>query len=83
MKVYIVYSCFHYDDYKRADSASEVHRVFTNEEKAYEFANNKLLLMFDEQEKHIRGWSVGRLVGWLVGWLFGWLVAWLVGWLGG
>jgi hypothetical protein len=52
MKVFIVYSCYHYDDYKRAHSASEVHRVFTNEEKAYDFANKKLLLMFDEYAKY-------------------------------
>ena len=48
MKVYIVYSCYHYDDYKRAESSAEVCRVFTDEEKAYDFANNKLLLMFDD-----------------------------------
>ncbi len=52
MKVYVVSYCYHYDDYKRADSASDVCKVFTDKEKAYEFANNELLLMFDKYAKY-------------------------------
>jgi hypothetical protein len=48
MKVYIVYSLFHVDDYKRADSSADILKVFTDEDKAYNFAINKLLLMFEE-----------------------------------
>ena len=52
MKIYIVYNCFHYDDYKRADSESRIEKVFTDEEKAYDFANNKLLSMFEDYAKY-------------------------------
>lgn len=48
MKVYIVYSLFHYDDYKRADSSVDILKVFTDEDRAYNYAINKLLLMFEE-----------------------------------
>ena len=47
MKVYIVYSLFHHDDY-RAYSSANVLKVFTYEDEAYNYAINKLLLMFEE-----------------------------------
>ena len=52
MKIYIVYNCYHYDDYKRADSSSGIEKIFTDKEKAYDFANNKLLLMFEDYAKY-------------------------------
>ena len=55
MKIYIIYHCYHYDDYKRADSAAGIDKVFTNEDDAYDFANNKLLLMFEDYAKYTTG----------------------------
>jgi hypothetical protein len=52
MKVYIVYSCYHYDDYKRADSSASIEGVFKDENNAYDFAINKLLVMFKDRAKY-------------------------------
>ncbi len=52
MKIYIVYYCYHYDDYKRADSGADIEEVFTNEEKAYELAIKKLILMFKDHARY-------------------------------
>lgn len=52
MKIYIVYYCYHNDDYKRAESGAGIEDVFKEEEKAYECAINNLMSMFEDYAKY-------------------------------
>ena len=55
MKVYIVHSYYHYDDYKRGESYSSVDGVFTTKDLAYECAIDNFKKMFDDYAKY--NWS--------------------------
>jgi hypothetical protein len=44
MKVYIVGKHHHYDDYKRAESYSDIEKVYKNEEDAHRYAVGQIIL---------------------------------------
>ncbi len=52
MLVYVVHGSYHYDDYKRGESFSELVGVYLNKTNAYEIAIKKYLQMFESYAKY-------------------------------